>query len=142
MPPEQPQTSPLAKAIHTLEGKLIVASEAVMAIVAFFDPSKLPPKTAAIVIGASNIALLVQRGVIKVQAMKWLNNIVDSPDPVKTAEEELFGEVNAPISPTDPPPPGATKPDLAEEVIKESAEHPAGKPARLRRRPMPDNPQA
>lgn len=85
------QTTPLAKAITTLEGQLVLATNVVLGAAAATNPQSLPPKYAAIVAGATNIALLVQRMVIKVKASPTITSVLNSPDALKAIEADLLG---------------------------------------------------
>jgi len=64
------ETTPMAKAITTLEGQLVLVTNVVIGAGATIDPGRLSPKIAAIVAGAMNISLIVQRLILKVQASK------------------------------------------------------------------------
>ena len=96
------QTSPLAKAITTLEGQLVIASDVVIGAGAAIDPHVLPPKIAAIVVAAQHIALLVQRGVIKAQHSPAVTALVDSQN-VSQALSEVDRLASAPAVSGAPP---------------------------------------
>ncbi len=86
------QTTPLAKAITTLEGILVVASDVVMGAVATIDPSTLSPKYAAIAVAVQHVALLISRGVIKAKAVPRIyTDVTTAKDPLA----ELLTEVEA-----------------------------------------------
>ncbi len=61
-------TAALVKAIRTLEGQLVVASDVVLAAVSAIDPSALAAKWAALAVTVQLVALIVQRGLIKIKA--------------------------------------------------------------------------
>jgi uncharacterized membrane protein (Fun14 family) len=89
------QTTPLAKAYTTTEGILVIVSDAVLGACAALDPHVLPPKIAGIVVGVQHVALLAQRGVIKVNALKQVQGVLSSSDPVKSVEDLLLADINA-----------------------------------------------
>lgn len=62
-------TSPLGKAIRTSEGQLVAAVTAITTVTAGFDPSTLPRKEAAIVVGALAAVHSVSRTVLKAVAV-------------------------------------------------------------------------
>jgi hypothetical protein len=96
------QTTPLAKAIRTLEGKLVVAADVAVATVAAVDPSVLPAKFAGALVAAQHIALLAQRGVIKAAASKTINAVIDSGDPLGAILKDVeaaTGGVPADVAP-------------------------------------------
>lgn len=95
------QTTPLAKAIRTLEGKLVVAADVVVAAVAVIDPHVLPAKFAGVLVVAQHIALLAQRGLIKASASRTINAVVNSGNPL----DAILKDVEAATSgvPTEAP---------------------------------------
>ena len=62
-------TAPLAKSLTTLEGQLTALLVAVSSVAAGIDPHQFPPKWAGVLSAISVIALLVQRGILKYQAL-------------------------------------------------------------------------
>lgn len=84
------KTQPLAKAIRTLEGILVVVSDAAMAVAAVPAVHALNPKVAAACIAVQHVGLLVQRGVIKAKALHLdtaAQALVDDPVSVLNAWE-------------------------------------------------------
>lgn len=82
-------TTPLAKSIRTLEGQLVTISNVAAVALSAVDPTTLPHKWAAAVVAVQNIALLAQRGFIKVKASK-LNTVLDAAsfdDAVQAVED-------------------------------------------------------
>lgn len=82
-------TTPLAKAITTLEGILVVVSDVVLGACAAIAPGTLSPKYAAIVIGVQHIALLVSRTVIKAKALSPVAAVVAAKDPLAALLTEV-----------------------------------------------------
>lgn len=85
------QTTPLAKAVRTLEGVLLTGTAVVSAAASAIDPHQLPPKYAAVLATVASVALGVQRTVLKVKSLGYVQNVVSSPDPLK----EILAEVEA-----------------------------------------------
>jgi hypothetical protein len=122
-------SAPLTKAIRTSEGILTWLSSVVIAIGAAIDPSKLPPKVAAIVVGALTVAHSVSRTILKATAIqKDLG--VDAPipfDPVALDEAASFASSveaafagGAPALLDEPaagPVPGEADPTLSQDVL-------------------------
>lgn len=63
-----PQTTPLRKAITTLEGQLVAAGDVVAIVASAVDPSQLPPKWAALAVAIQHVGLAVSRGYVKGQS--------------------------------------------------------------------------
>ena len=101
------QTTPLAKAITTTEGILTILINAVLGLAAFVPTHGLNPTVAAVVSGATTVALTAQRGLVKAKALQ--------ATPV--AQELLSGQyvaapiepdpAVAPVAPVAPTPPAA-----------------------------------
>ena len=110
----QTQTTPLAKAITTLEGQLITASSVLIAAFAALDPRVLSPKYAATLVTAQHVALLAQRGLVKIKASKQVNEVIDAPDPVKEVEAEVESALTTAPAPVAPlaMPESARTPDI------------------------------
>lgn len=88
-------TNPLGRAVTTAEGVATLVLGAAVSALSAIDPSTLPHSLAAVVAGGLSVALLAQRMVIKVSAIKALG-----VDPVKYLEHELLGEAEAaPVAP-------------------------------------------
>lgn len=86
------QTSPLNKAITTLEGRANLGITALLAVAAEPSIHALNPKVAAICISVTQLGLLAQRGLIKIKALQStavVQTILDSPDPLGTAGRDL-----------------------------------------------------
>lgn len=92
-----PQTNPLGKAFTTTEGVAAIVLGTAVSALSAIDPSTLPHSVAAIVAGALSVALLLQRGLIKVAAIKQLG-----VDPLGYLEKELLGEAEAAPATPDP----------------------------------------
>lgn len=91
------QTTPLAKAIRTLEGQLITVSNVAVVATAAIDPSALPPKYAAFVVAGQNIVLAISRALVKVKASKVVNEVIDSAN-----VGDVVHVVEHVVEPTDP----------------------------------------
>ena len=94
-------TTPLAKAITTTEGIVVILSDVVLGAAASINPHVLSPKIAAIVVGAQHIALLAQRGVIKAKALQTLppvEKVVDSSDPLGQLAKEVEAAAGGPVT--------------------------------------------
>lgn len=83
-------TNPLSRTFQTTEGILVIVTDAVVGATAAIDPHLLGPKWAAIVIGVQHVALLAQRGLVKVAALQ-----ATGVDPIVWIEHELLGEAEA-----------------------------------------------
>lgn len=89
------QTNPLGRAFTTTEGVATLVLGTAVSALSAIDPSTLPHSVAGIIAGALSVALLAQRAVIKVAAIKQLG-----VDPVQYLEHELLGEASAaPVTP-------------------------------------------
>jgi len=75
------KTSPLAKAIRTLEGWLLAAATVTPWVVGLIDPHTLPPNIAIKWAAASAIALAVSRTILKVAAIAKGETAVPPPQP-------------------------------------------------------------
>ena len=71
------QTHPLVKSIRSLEGILVLASDIVLAVASLPSIHAISPAVAAACGTASTIALVVQRGVLKVRALGFVQ-VLDS----------------------------------------------------------------
>lgn len=85
-------SAPLAKAIRTSEGVLVWASNLALAAAALVDPSKLPPKEAAIVAGALTAIHAGSRTLLKVVALQQGAG-VGAPIPFDPLPAGAAGEV-------------------------------------------------
>lgn len=94
------QTTPLAKAIRTLEGQLITASNVAVIAVSAVDPHTLPPKYAAIIVAVQNIVLALSRALVKAKASKALDDVIS-------------GDLNAVVADFNPDYAGAPEPEAA-----------------------------
>lgn len=83
-------TTPLGKAVTTTEGVATIVLGACVATFSALNHSALPPKYASIVDGGLTVALMLQRGVLKLGAIKQLG-----VDPVGYLEGELVKEAEA-----------------------------------------------
>lgn len=83
-------SKPLTKAIQTTEGALVVVSGIAVAVTSAIDPSTLSHKNAALIIGAQNVALLIQRGVIKSVALLVGLGVVSQPKPALSAPHQAI----------------------------------------------------
>jgi hypothetical protein len=90
-------SAPLAKAIRTSEGILVWVSNLALAAGALVDPSKLPPKEAAIVAGALSAAHIASRTVLKVTALQQGAGI-EAPIPFNPLPAAAAGEVEQTIA--------------------------------------------
>lgn len=90
-------SAPLAKAIRTSEGILVWASNLALAAGALVDPSKLPPKEAAIVAGALTTIHTIGRTVLKVTALQQGAGI-GAPIPFDPLPAGAAGEVEQVIA--------------------------------------------
>lgn len=101
------QTTPLAKAVTTLEGQLVLASNVVLALGAV--DGLIPAKYAGIAVVAQNVALTVQRGVLKVKHSKQVTEVLESANPLETLADVLqldpTDEPLVALDPTDEPEP-------------------------------------
>lgn len=88
-------TTPLTKSIRTLEGQLVTASNVAAVALSAVDPSALPHKYAGAVVVIQNIALILQRGLIKV---KSLNGVL----PVATEVTHDLEDVLSALESEDP----------------------------------------
>lgn len=91
-------TTPLAKAITTLEGQLSVAATVAIGVAGSPVLHALNPKVAAVAIVVNNVALLVQRGVIKVKASKFVNDVANSKSPLKTLISDVEAASGGPVT--------------------------------------------
>lgn len=89
------QTTPLGRTFQSTEGILTIVVGTAVGALSGIDPSTLPHGVAAVVTGGLSVALLAQRGLIKVAAIKQLGM-----DPLSYIEHELLGEAEkAPVTP-------------------------------------------
>lgn len=79
-------TAPLAKALRTSEGVLVYVLNAALAAGTIIEPSKLPPKEAAIVAAAVTGAHLAARTLLKVVAVQKSVGLGE-PEHVNVADE-------------------------------------------------------
>lgn len=90
-----PDSNPLGRAFTTTEGVATLVLGTAVSALSAIDPSTLPHKYAAVVASGLSVALLAQRAVIKVTAIKELGI-----DPIQYLEHELLGEAKAaPVEP-------------------------------------------
>lgn len=87
----QTSTQPLAKAITTLEGQLVVALNVVIGVASVPAIHALNPKVGAIVLGVQNVAFIAQRALIKVKALN-VPGLIDQGDNVGEILAAIEGE--------------------------------------------------
>lgn len=127
-------SAPLAKAIRTSEGVIVWVSNIVLGVGALLDPSKLPPKEAAIVAGALSAAHIASRTVLKATALQQGAGIA-APIPFDALPAGAAGELEQVVAEgvtlagtLSQKPSTAITPDGAQPLPPAQAEAAAGPP--------------
>ena len=91
------QTTPLAKAVTTLEGVLLSATAVIAAAASAIDPHQLPPTVGGILATVAAVSLGIQRTVLKVKALGYVQNVVNSPDPLGQIVKDVEAAGKEPV---------------------------------------------